>query len=312
MGRPRGRRGARDGRRQLPPAHQGVPVGRRRLRGRAPKNLGEKSGRRRRLGAARRLRPDGRRVGRIGRRQHHLGDPRARIRSASSSPSCSSSSSRRSTCAACASRRRSFAIPTYLFIGVGLRHDRRRARHARRSATRRSPSRRTTPCRPSPSRRRRSSCCCCARSRAAARALTGVEAVANGVPAFRMPKVRNAQMTLVLMGGIAIVLFAGLTALALISQGALRREPVPPASASTASTPRAAAQPHGAGRRGDVRRQRSILVLRHPGRDRAACCCSRRTPRSTDSRCSARCSPATATRRRRSTPAATGSSSRTA
>lgn len=49
-------------------------------------------------------------------------------------------------------------------------------------------------------------------------ALTGVEAVSNGVPAFRKPKVRNAQMTLTLMGGIAIMLFAGLTALALISQ----------------------------------------------------------------------------------------------
>ncbi|GAA1508543.1 amino acid transporter [Agromyces terreus] len=49
-------------------------------------------------------------------------------------------------------------------------------------------------------------------------ALTGVEAIANGVPAFRRPKVRNAQRTLVLMGGIAILLFAGLTALALISQ----------------------------------------------------------------------------------------------
>ncbi|PWC05920.1 DNA-binding protein [Agromyces badenianii] len=49
-------------------------------------------------------------------------------------------------------------------------------------------------------------------------ALTGVEAISNGVPAFRLPKVRNAQMTLVLMGGIAIVLFAGLTVLALISQ----------------------------------------------------------------------------------------------
>jgi len=48
-------------------------------------------------------------------------------------------------------------------------------------------------------------------------ALTGVEAVSNGVPAFRMPKIRNAQTTLTLMGGIAIVLFAGLTMLALIS-----------------------------------------------------------------------------------------------
>ncbi|TFB18346.1 APC family permease [Microbacterium sp. 3H14] len=48
-------------------------------------------------------------------------------------------------------------------------------------------------------------------------ALTGVEAVSNGVPAFRAPKVRNAQSTLVLMGSIAICLFAGLTALALIA-----------------------------------------------------------------------------------------------
>jgi amino acid transporter len=48
-------------------------------------------------------------------------------------------------------------------------------------------------------------------------ALTGVEAVANGVPAFRRPKVRNAQATLALMGSLAVFLFAGLTALALIS-----------------------------------------------------------------------------------------------
>lgn len=48
-------------------------------------------------------------------------------------------------------------------------------------------------------------------------ALTGVEAVSNGVPAFRAPKIRNAQATLTLMGGIAICLFAGLIALALIA-----------------------------------------------------------------------------------------------
>ncbi|HEY9478098.1 MAG TPA: APC family permease, partial [Microbacteriaceae bacterium] len=48
-------------------------------------------------------------------------------------------------------------------------------------------------------------------------ALTGVEAVANGVPAFRRPKVKNAQRTLVLMGGIAAVLFSGVMAIALIS-----------------------------------------------------------------------------------------------
>jgi amino acid transporter len=49
-------------------------------------------------------------------------------------------------------------------------------------------------------------------------ALTGVEAVSNGVPAFRRPKIRNAQLTLAFMGAIAICLFVGLTALALISQ----------------------------------------------------------------------------------------------
>ncbi|MCU1412786.1 MAG: DNA-binding protein [Microbacteriaceae bacterium] len=48
-------------------------------------------------------------------------------------------------------------------------------------------------------------------------ALTGVEAVANGVQAFRRPKIKNAQRTLVLMGSIAIVLFVGIVALALIT-----------------------------------------------------------------------------------------------
>lgn len=49
-------------------------------------------------------------------------------------------------------------------------------------------------------------------------ALTGVEAIANGVPAFRRPKVRNAQKTLVAMGAIAIVLFVGLLSMALITR----------------------------------------------------------------------------------------------
>jgi amino acid transporter len=48
-------------------------------------------------------------------------------------------------------------------------------------------------------------------------ALTGVEAIANGVPAFRPPKSRNAATTLVLMGGIAATMFAGVTALALLA-----------------------------------------------------------------------------------------------
>ena len=48
-------------------------------------------------------------------------------------------------------------------------------------------------------------------------ALTGVEAIANGVPAFKPPKSRNAATTLALMGGVAAAMFAGVTALALLS-----------------------------------------------------------------------------------------------
>ena len=49
-------------------------------------------------------------------------------------------------------------------------------------------------------------------------ALTGVEAISNGVPAFRRPKIQNAQQTLVIMGATAATLFAGLTAVAIIGQ----------------------------------------------------------------------------------------------
>src|SRR5258708_7320588 len=48
-------------------------------------------------------------------------------------------------------------------------------------------------------------------------ALTGVEAISNGGPAFRPPKSKNASATLALLGGIAVAMFAGVTALALIS-----------------------------------------------------------------------------------------------
>ena len=48
-------------------------------------------------------------------------------------------------------------------------------------------------------------------------ALTGVEAISNGVPAFRKPKSKNAATTLALLGAIAVAMFAGVTALALVS-----------------------------------------------------------------------------------------------
>ena len=46
-------------------------------------------------------------------------------------------------------------------------------------------------------------------------ALTGVEAVSNGVPAFQKPKSKNAATTLLIMGALAISMFSGITALAL-------------------------------------------------------------------------------------------------
>ena len=46
-------------------------------------------------------------------------------------------------------------------------------------------------------------------------ALTGVEAISNGVPGFRAPKSRNAARTLVTMGGLAVTMFVGITVLAI-------------------------------------------------------------------------------------------------
>ena len=45
-------------------------------------------------------------------------------------------------------------------------------------------------------------------------AMTGVEAVSNGVPAFRPPESRNAASTLVTMGVLSIAMFLGITLLA--------------------------------------------------------------------------------------------------
>jgi len=45
-------------------------------------------------------------------------------------------------------------------------------------------------------------------------AMTGVEAVSNGVPAFRPPEAKNASATLITMATLAIVMFVGITVLA--------------------------------------------------------------------------------------------------
>jgi amino acid transporter len=48
-------------------------------------------------------------------------------------------------------------------------------------------------------------------------ALTGAEAISNGVPAFKKPKGENAARTLAAMGVLSIVMFGGITALALLA-----------------------------------------------------------------------------------------------
>lgn len=48
-------------------------------------------------------------------------------------------------------------------------------------------------------------------------ALTGIEAISDGVPAFRPPESRNAAITLVWMSTILVILFLGVTALAYLS-----------------------------------------------------------------------------------------------
>ncbi|RJL34236.1 APC family permease [Bailinhaonella thermotolerans] len=48
-------------------------------------------------------------------------------------------------------------------------------------------------------------------------ALTGVEAISNGVPAFRKPKSKNAATTLLMMGLIAVLMFSGIIGLGLAS-----------------------------------------------------------------------------------------------
>jgi amino acid transporter len=49
-------------------------------------------------------------------------------------------------------------------------------------------------------------------------ALTGIEAVANGVPQFREPKSKNAATTLLLLGLLSMAMFVGITWLALTTQ----------------------------------------------------------------------------------------------
>ncbi len=56
-------------------------------------------------------------------------------------------------------------------------------------------------------------------------ALTGVEAISNGVPAFRKPKSKNAATTLALMGGLAVTMFCGIIFLAMATDVRMAEKP---------------------------------------------------------------------------------------
>ena len=57
-----------------------------------------------------------------------------------------------------------------------------------------------------------------------ATALTGVEAISNGVPAFKRPQAHNAASTLAIMGAIAITMFLGISWLATHVEGVIASE----------------------------------------------------------------------------------------
>jgi amino acid transporter len=56
-------------------------------------------------------------------------------------------------------------------------------------------------------------------------ALTGVEAISNGVPAFRKPKSKNAGTTLAMMGLLAVTMFCGIIALAATTKVRMSENP---------------------------------------------------------------------------------------
>jgi amino acid transporter len=115
-----------------------------------------------------------------------------------------------------------------------------------------------------------SPCCSCLRAFASGcTALTGVEAISNGVPAFRHPKARNAANTLAIMGLLAVSMFVGITVFALHLK--LGRSP-----AATRRSSRRSPRPCSAATRS------CSTYIKRPPRPSSS---SPPTPRSTASRC---------------------------
>ncbi|MCW2869673.1 APC family permease [Actinacidiphila oryziradicis] len=73
-------------------------------------------------------------------------------------------------------------------------------------------------------------------------ALTGVEAISNGIPAFLKPKSKNAAMTLTIMGIMSITMFAGITVLALVYKVHVASDPTELGLPAGADMPTALAQ----------------------------------------------------------------------
>jgi amino acid transporter len=73
-------------------------------------------------------------------------------------------------------------------------------------------------------------------------ALTGVEAISNGVPAFQEPKSRNAATTLAVMGVFSVTMFVGITVLAMAYRVHVAADPAELGLAPGTAMPTALAQ----------------------------------------------------------------------
>ncbi len=110
-----------------------------------------------------------------------------------------------------------FAIPTYAFIiGMFIMLIWGFFSRSMCSVTTCKPSRPSSRCTPNTATSWASRWCSLSRapSHRGCAALTGVEAISNGVPAFRKPKSKNAATTLLLLGTIAVALLMGIIVLA--------------------------------------------------------------------------------------------------
>ena len=83
----------------------------------------------------------------------------------------------------------------------------------------------------------RSCSCCSGPSPPGCAALTGVEAISNGVPAFRKPKSKNAATTLLLLGTIAVTMLIGIIVLANVMHVRLAESTPASTARSTAAAP---------------------------------------------------------------------------